>query len=67
MYTASPNGHCRICLQDVVHGKGNDDDKGKPAACRKRKSAADEQDVKEQAAAIDFKVHCSACCDMCQL
>ena len=45
-------------MQDAVYGEGNDDDyKVKLAASRKRKSAEEEQDVKQQAAAIDFKVH----------
>ncbi len=44
-------------LQDAVYGEGNDDDiKVKPAASRKRKSAEEEQDIKQQADAIDFKV-----------
>ena len=45
-------------IQDAVYGQGNDDDyKVKPAASRKRKTAEEEQDVKQQAAVIDFKVH----------
>ncbi|DBA83496.1 hypothetical protein WJX79_009209 [Trebouxia sp. C0005] len=45
-----------IGFRDAVYGDGNDDDyKVKPAASRKRKSAEEEQDVKQQAAAIDFK------------
>ena len=46
-----------LCIQDAVYGKGNDDEvKVKPAASRKRKTADEEQESKEQAAAIDFKV-----------
>ena len=49
-------------LQDAVYGEGNDDDmKVKTAASRKRKTAEEEQDIKEQAAGIDFKVTVLCC------
>ena len=43
--------------QDAVYGEGQDDViKPKMPASRKRKSAEEEQSVKEEADAIDFKV-----------
>lgn len=50
-------------LQDAVYGEGQDDDiKPKVAASRKRKTAEEEQNIKEEASAIDFKVKSSATC-----
>ena len=44
-------------VQDAVYGEGQDDAiKPKIPASRKRKSAEEEQSVKEEADAIDFKV-----------
>ena len=52
--------------QDAVYGEGNDETvKPKAAASRKRKTPEEEQAVKEQAAAIDYKVHHTMCLLLC--
>lgn len=44
-------------MQDAVYGEGNDETvKPKAAASRKRKTPEEEQAIKEEAAAIDYKV-----------
>ena len=49
-------------MQDAVYGEGNDETvKPKAAASRKRKTPEEEQAIKEEAAAIDYKVFHIVC------